>query len=141
MVIDFLSKSVRKEILEKISPSDDEVKRQQTIIQEISDKLESYAERVNIAYSFIQPQGSTGRKQTQLKGASDIDLFVGLNPDDFTEILSLPRKQRDQELDSIFDEMVDNWFMPTLIEMNTTTVQKTYSQHPYLSAKFYPRKR
>ncbi len=135
-MIDFLSKSIRKEILERISPTVVEVEMQQRIIHEISKKLGAYAEEADIAYSFIQPQGSTGKKQTQLKGASDIDLFVGLNPDDFSQILALPGKQRDEQLDGIFDDMVDNWFIPVLAEMEPTSVQKTYSQHPYLSAKY-----
>ncbi len=131
-----MTTALREEILAKLRPTQDELERQQATIKNLTSVLESHAKEEGISYSFIQPQGSTGKKQTQLRGASDIDLFVALNPSDYENILMLPVKNRDIELDRIFELLIDNWFTPALGEIDASNLQKTYSQHPYLSATY-----
>lgn len=133
---DLLTQSLREDILERITPTQEEVDRQHKIISDLTDAISSLALKKGFSYSFIQPQGSTGQKQTQLRGTSDIDLFVGLNPEDYIDILDLPTKLRNEELDRIFDNFVDSWFTPALDGLKAASLQKTYSQHPYLSADY-----
>jgi tRNA nucleotidyltransferase (CCA-adding enzyme) len=114
-------------------PTKDEIQNQRILIERLGKSLELYAAANGFPFHAIEPQGSTGKKQTQLKGASDIDLFVILSQDDFPEQLSLDPKRRGKAIDRLMDNMVDNWFMPALKGMNTHSLQKTYSQHPYLS--------
>ena len=118
-----------------ITPSKSEILAQQELIKKLTRALEQQAIIQGRVYSFIEPQGSTGEKQTQLRDAADIDLFVGLKPDDYSEILSLPSTERHSALDVLLDDIVEKWFTTAIQELNVHDVQKTFSQHPYLSLK------
>ncbi len=116
-------------------PSKSEILAQQEIIKKLTHALEQQADVQGRIYSFIEAQGSTGEKQTQLRGAADIDLFVGLRPDDYSETLSLPATERHRALDVTLDDIVEKWFIPAIQDLDVHDVQKTFSQHPYLSLK------
>jgi tRNA nucleotidyltransferase (CCA-adding enzyme) len=131
-----LDPSIRKAILAEITPTEAEIERQKRAIDDLTAALICSARSNEDNYSFIQPQGSTGRKQTQLRGASDIDLFVALKPEKFQYILSKPARNRHAALDKALDGMIDSWFIPALQSIGISELQKTYSQHPYLSAKY-----
>ncbi len=118
-----------------ITPSKSEILAQQEIIKKLIHALEQQAMIQGRSYSFIAAQGSTGEKQTQLRDAADIDLFVGLKPDDYSEILSLSATERHRALDVTLDDIVEKWFIPAVQELDVHDVQKTFSQHPYLSLK------
>ncbi|MFO7835946.1 MAG: nucleotidyltransferase domain-containing protein [Candidatus Thorarchaeota archaeon] len=128
-----LDEEVRKKVLNKITPTKEEILNQQKMIARLSNQLETYGKRRGIKYETIEAHGSTGKKQTQLKGSSDIDLFVALNPSDYDRILSLSQDERDRKLTELLDGFVDNWFYPAFKELNPTKLQKIYSEHPYLS--------
>ncbi len=124
---------LREHVLAKITPTQDELVEQQIAIHNIEGALRTWAEEHGISYSFIEAQGSTGRKQTQLRDASDIDMFVALRPEDYEDILSLPRAQCQQQLSALFDRLVGTWFTGAARALGASNIQKTYSQHPYLS--------
>jgi tRNA nucleotidyltransferase (CCA-adding enzyme) len=130
-----LSEKVRKRILAKVTPTQKELELQKTIIDTLKHALSDHPSSANYAYSFIEAQGSTGRKQTQLRGAADIDLFVGLVPQDYTDILDKPEQTKHQALDDLMSNMVKDWFEPAVSGLETTDVQRAFSQHPYLSLK------
>ncbi len=131
-----LTDDLRAKVLSIITPTQSEIDRQQKTIEELTIAIASYASEHGYQYSFILPQGSTGQKQTQLRGASDIDLFIGIDPNEYEHILALPRKQRSAELDSLFDRFIKEWFIPALSKIPAQDMRKTYSQHPYLSASY-----
>jgi tRNA nucleotidyltransferase (CCA-adding enzyme) len=124
---------VRREVLARIAPTDEELLNQTEVISALRDVLIQRAESIGIHYSFIEPQGSTGRKQTQLRNVADVDLFVGLKPDNHSKILELPQQQRHEEIGHLMAKIVDEWFAPAVSKSDVSRVQKTYSQHPYLS--------
>ena len=130
-----LSEKNRTRILALITPSKSEILAQQELIKKLTHALEQQARVQGRTYSFIEAQGSTGEKQTQLRDAADIDLFVGLKPDDYSEILSLPATERHRALDATLDDIVEKWFIPAVKALDVHDVQKTFSQHPYLSLK------
>ncbi|MBY8997438.1 MAG: hypothetical protein KGD60_06885 [Candidatus Thorarchaeota archaeon] len=130
-----LSDNVRKRILAEVTPSQKELDLQKTIIDSLKQALSDHPRSNEYSYSFIEAQGSTGKKQTQLRGAADIDLFVGLKPEAYTAILDKPHKKRHQDLDHLMSNMVKDWFTPAVTELDTTNVQRAFSQHPYLSLK------
>ena len=130
-----LSDENRTTILATITPSKSEILAQQEIIKKLTHALEQQAGVQGRIYSFIEAQGSTGEKQTQLRDAADIDLFVGLRPDNYSETLSLPAAERHRALDVTLDDIVEKWFIPGIRNLNVHDVQKTFSQHPYLSLK------
>jgi len=120
---------VRKDILTLITPSQEEVDLQADIINQLRIALEKRAESEKFRYSFIEAEGSTGKKQTQLKGAADIDLFVALNPKDHPGI-------NDQKVvDTLMSKLVSKWFEPAVRNLKVTDVQRAFSQHPFLSLK------
>ena len=124
---------VRREVLARITPTEEELLNQTEVISTIKDALVQRADSIGFHYSFIEPQGSTGRKQTQLRNVADIDLFVGLNPDNHSNILELPQSQRHERIDQLMTQIVDEWFAPAVSKLDVSRVQKTYSQHAYLS--------
>ena len=60
---------------------------QQEVIRILREALKERAGEIGQIYSFIEEQGSTGRKQTQLRNKADIDLFIGLSPDEHGKII------------------------------------------------------
>jgi len=130
-----LNEKNRTRILALITPSKSEILAQQELIKKLTHALEQQARVQGRIYSFIEAQGSTGEKQTQLRDAADIDLFVGLKPDDYSEILTLPATERHRALDVTLDDIVEKWFIPAVQDLDVHDAQKTFSQHPYLSLK------
>jgi tRNA nucleotidyltransferase (CCA-adding enzyme) len=128
-----ISEAMASAILEEIVPTKVEIKNQTIVIDSLRQSLERYAKANGFSYHSIEPQGSTGKKQTQLRGASDIDLFVILSQDDFSELLTKDIKKRGEAVDNLMDSMVDDWFIPAMDGLTINSLQKTFSQHPYLS--------
>jgi tRNA CCA-adding enzyme len=124
--------ALKDEVLHLIQPTDTE---NQKLIEEfnlLKGKLQEYANKLNISPSFIQNHGSTGIKQTHLKGASDLDIFIGLNPSDYAKWVKLPLKQRKISLKSLFLSYVNNWFIPAAQAAGFNSFQLSYAEHPYL---------
>ena len=61
---DLLPDSVREQILALITPSQEEIDRQARVINQLREALKEKVESTEYQYSFIEPEGSTGRKQT-----------------------------------------------------------------------------
>ncbi len=128
-----ISDAIATAVLSEIMPTNEEIEKQTKVIEILRKVLEKWGKENGFSYHSIEPQGSTGKKQTQLRGASDIDLFVILSQDDFREELLLGSKARGEAIDRLMDSMVDNWFIPAMDGLKIDALQKTYSQHPYLS--------
>jgi tRNA nucleotidyltransferase (CCA-adding enzyme) len=132
---DLLPDLVREQILTRITPTKKEIQNQRALIAKLTGALVKQAELCDYVYSFIEAQGSTGRKQTQLRGASDIDLFVGLRPEDYPNTLSKHGIERHYAIDSIMNELVEKWFIPAVNDLDVEKVQRAFSQHPFLSLR------
>ncbi len=130
-----LSDNVRKRILAEVTPTQKELDLQRKIIDSLTQALSDHPRSKDYSYSFIEAQGSTGKKQTQLRGAADIDLFVGLKPEEYTTILDKPHQKRHHDIDNLMNSMVKEWFAPAITGLDATNVQRAFSQHPYLSLK------
>ncbi|MFX1415323.1 MAG: hypothetical protein ACFFC0_00865 [Promethearchaeota archaeon] len=128
-----LSSEVRTSVLAQLTPSEDEIKKQASVIETLKGALEKHAGSDAFQYSFLAAQGSTGKKQTQLRGASDIDLFVALDTKYYREKLDLDARERSSAIDELMESMISEWFIPAVANLEVRSVQKTFSQHPYLS--------
>jgi len=71
--------NIFQEILADIIPTAEELYIINEIVEVTSVLLKNTAKELDIEYTIIEPQGSTGIKQTQLRNDFDIDLFVGLS--------------------------------------------------------------
>lgn len=132
---DLLPDSVRERVIAQITPTKEEIQSQNKVIKELTSALVKQAEICGYRYAFIEAQGSTGRKQTQLRGAADIDLFVGLRPEEYQDILDRPRPDRHKDIDSLMSRLVENWFAPAISNLEVEKVQRAFSQHPFLSLR------
>ncbi|NHJ13248.1 MAG: hypothetical protein EAX95_06195 [Candidatus Thorarchaeota archaeon] len=130
----FLDREIRESILAEIRPTREEVQKQKEAVSRITESLSDFTD-CQWEYLYIQAEGSTGKKQTQLRGASDLDIFVVLSPSDYPEVRVGGQKARRAAVDEIMEGLVDSWFIPALKGLEPDNMQKTYSQHPYLSAK------
>ncbi|MFX1604716.1 MAG: hypothetical protein ACFFDD_02305 [Promethearchaeota archaeon] len=130
-----LSDDVRRRILAKVTPTQKELDTQKTIIETLKHALIDHPSSEHYVYSFIEAQGSTGQKQTQLRGTADIDLFIGLIPESYAEIINKPERERHQSLDDLMSSLVEDWVEPAVSELKTSDIQRAFSQHPYLSLK------
>jgi len=130
-----LSDAVRRNILAEVTPTLKELDLQKSVIDSLKQALSDHPGSKKYSFSFIEAQGSTGRKQTQLRGAADIDLFVGLKPEDYKTILDKGHQKRHHNLDHLMNGMIKDWFEPAVTGLDVTNVQRAFSQHPYLSLK------
>ncbi len=132
---DLLSDSIREQVLARITPSQEEIAVQATIINRLSETLQNQAESTEYEFSFIEPEGSTGKKQTQLRGAADIDLFVALRPENYPQIFNIDQTVNRQGIDDLMNRLVSEWFEPAVRNLEVSEVQRAFSQHPFLSLK------
>ncbi|TXT57652.1 MAG: hypothetical protein BAJATHORv1_10355 [Candidatus Thorarchaeota archaeon] len=130
---ELLPEGIRIQVLEKITPTAEEIRRQKETIQLIKTALSELADEKGYRYSFIEAEGSTGQKQTQIRGAADLDIFIGLRQEDYRDIIKRADDERDKRLSREIENLVEDWFRPAANSLDAKKVQKTYAQHPYLS--------
>ncbi|MEM2142697.1 MAG: hypothetical protein QXS20_06170 [Candidatus Thorarchaeota archaeon] len=130
-----LSRTARERVLSIISPTDEEVNEQRSVIAELTEALVCYGYDARPRHTRISAEGSTGAKQTQLRGQGDIDLFVGFDFEDFTDVLALKARERKRYLSRVFTGVVDSWFLPAVSRLPVSNLVKAYSEHPYLSLR------
>jgi len=128
-------REIKNEALKIIKPTKHEIEKQKEIISRLKQAIEKIAIKNGYKFLFVEEEGSTGIKQTQLRKASDIDIFVALSPDDYKDILKLPKKEMRDRLHKEFETIVEEWFKPAAISAGCTNIKITYAEHPYLSAK------
>jgi tRNA nucleotidyltransferase (CCA-adding enzyme) len=132
-----LINSIFDEILKKIIPT----KQELSIIKDITEKLrkilDEKAKQLNISYTKIEPQGSTGIKQTQLKNDFDIDLFVGLNYELYKpkyEGLSKNKLKKESKKDFLY--LCNNWIIKSLTLKEFHNPRLLYAEHPYVTIDY-----
>lgn len=124
-------------ILTKIIPSEEEISFINNIISTLKNRLVASARNLNIQYTKIEAQGSTGIKQTQLKGDYDIDLFIGLDYDQYKpkyEGLSKNKSKKESKKD--FLELCTKWIIKSLNTEEFTNPRLLYAEHPYVTVDF-----
>lgn len=127
---------IRLKILENIKPLDSENTKIQQVINDLKNCIISWNSlHRNIPIELIQAEGSTGVKQTHLKNASDIDLFVYLNPKKYEEILNpiVKNVQKKEKLEKLFKDYCREWIIPALTDFGCKNITLSYAEHPYVS--------
>jgi len=126
------------EILEDIVPTKQELNLINEIVKKLRSLLEKKAKELNIEYTQIEPQGSTGIKQTQLKNDFDIDLFIGLNYDLYSpkyEGLSKSKLKKASKKD--FLNLCNNWIVKSLTMKEFHNPRLLYAEHPYVTVDYF----
>ena len=132
-----LINTIFKEVLEDIKPTQHELTLINDIIKKLIRILDEKAQQLNISYTKIEPQGSTGIKQTQLRNDFDIDLFIGLNYELYKpkyEGLSKNKLKKASKKD--FLNLCNNWIKKSLTLKQFRNPRLLYAEHPYVTVDY-----
>jgi len=129
--------SILVDVLKEITPTAQEIVLINKITDILKKLLDKKAQELNINYTKIEPQGSTGIKQTQLKNDFDIDLFVGLNYELYKpkyEGLSKNKLKKESKKD--FLNLCNNWIKKSLTLKEFRNPRLLYAEHPYVTVDY-----
>ncbi len=125
-------------ILKDITPTQEELTLINEIVKKLRKLLEEKARQLNLKYTKIEPQGSTGIKQTQLKNDFDIDLFVGLDYELYSpKYDGLSRNKLKKESKKDFLYLCNNWIKKSLITKEFHNPRLLYAEHPYVTVDYF----
>lgn len=125
------------EVLKEIVPTEKELILINDIVEKVKILLDKKAKELNIEYTIIEPQGSTGIKQTQLKNDFDIDIFVGLQfnlNDPFYQNLSKSQLKKESKKD--FLRLCHDWIIKALTSKEFRNPRILYAEHPYVQVDY-----
>jgi tRNA nucleotidyltransferase (CCA-adding enzyme) len=124
---------IRSDILDQIRPTQAEIKEGFQIFNQIKQAIQHISEKKNVEVSFINLEGSSGRKQTQLRKWRELDIFIGLP----TSMLPKPideEKPAKKKLRKVLKQLVEEIAVEALKEAGCSSWQVKYAEHPYVSA-------
>ncbi|UCC19698.1 MAG: hypothetical protein JSV62_00025 [Promethearchaeota archaeon] len=130
-------KNILSNVLKEITPTQKEIALINNIADRLKKLLDKKAKELEIKYTKIEPQGSTGIKQTQLKNDFDIDLFIGLDYNLYKlkyEGLSRSKLKRDSKDD--FLTLCNNWILKSLTSDEFHRPRLLYAEHPYVTVDY-----
>ncbi|MBY8991493.1 MAG: hypothetical protein KGD58_12120 [Candidatus Lokiarchaeota archaeon] len=126
-----------EEILKRITPTQNEIDLINSIIDKLKKLIIAKAKEIGITYTKIEPQGSTGIKQTQLKDDFDIDLFIGLDYNSFQlKYKDLSKNKLKKEAKKDFLDLCTNWIIPSLTLKEFHNPRLLYAEHPYTTVEY-----
>ncbi|TFF97625.1 MAG: hypothetical protein EU547_03830 [Promethearchaeota archaeon] len=130
-------KTVFAEVLQSIQPTQKELILIDSIVQKLIKSLEKRAKELNLNYTTIEPQGSTGIKQTQLRNDFDIDLFIGLDFDSWKQkFKGLSKNRFKNSTKKEFRRLCYEWIIKSLNLKEFESPSLLYAEHPYVSVNY-----
>ncbi|MBY9019521.1 MAG: hypothetical protein KGD67_00590 [Candidatus Lokiarchaeota archaeon] len=130
--------SIFKEVLNDIKPTQNDLIFINEIIENLKILIDKKAQQLQIKYTKIEPQGSTGIKQTQLKNDYDIDLFVGLNYELYKpKYYGLSKNKLKKESKKDFLYLCKEWIIKSLNLKEFQNPRLLYSEHPYVTVDYF----
>jgi len=128
---------VFEEVLKEIIPTEQELALIEKVVKNLKNFLEKKAKELRIKYTRIEPQGSTGIKQTQLRENFDIDLFIGLNYDLYKpNYRGLSKNKLKKESKKDFLKLCNNWIIKALHKTEFKNPRLLYAEHPYVKVDY-----
>ena len=128
---------ILEEVLKEIIPIDQELSLINDIVEKLKILLEKRAKELNIEYTIIEPQGSTGIKQTQLRNDFDIDLFIGLNYDLYSQkYVGLSKNKLKKASKKDFLDLCNTWIIKSLDLKEFHNPRLLYAEHPYVTVDY-----
>ncbi|MEX2680678.1 MAG: hypothetical protein Q6373_003710 [Candidatus Sigynarchaeota archaeon] len=126
--------SAKSNVLERIKPTPAEISRINGTTRRVARVVMEILQGRGLSIDYIEPQGSTGLKQTQLAGDSDVDLFIGMNPSVIAAYKDLPKKELKERLKELFTTTINDALVPGLTKaLNPQNIMFSYAEHPYLT--------
>ncbi len=125
------------EVLKDIVPTESELELIEKIVEKVKKLLDQKAKEIHVEYKIIEPQGSTGIKQTQLKNDFDIDIFVGLPFDSNNlQYKQMSKNQLKKEAKKDFLKLCKEWIVRALVGKEFKNPQILYAEHPYVQIEY-----
>ncbi|MHA1373301.1 MAG: hypothetical protein ACTSR7_03290 [Promethearchaeota archaeon] len=132
-----LINNIFENILKDITPTQEELTLIGEIIKKLRKLLDEKAQQLNLKYTKIEPQGSTGIKQTQLKKDFDIDLFIGLDYELYKpKYKDLSRNKLKKASKKDFLDLCNNWVIKSLDLNEFHNPRLLYAEHPYVTVDY-----
>ncbi len=129
--------NIFNQILIDICPKPEEIYAINEIVDVTKTLLENSARELKIDYTIIEPQGSTGIKQTQLRNDFDIDIFIGLNYNLYEDkFKGLSKTKLKKESKKEFLKLCNEWIIKALILKEYKEHRLLYAEHPYVTVDF-----
>ncbi len=130
-------REVFTEVLKDIVPTEFELDLIKKTVEKVKILLDQKVKEINVEYKIIEPQGSTGIKQTQLKNDFDIDIFVGL-PFDSTNLQyrKMSKNQLKKEAKKDFLKICKEWIVKALVGKEFSNPRILYAEHPYVQIDY-----
>lgn len=129
--------SVLDSVLKDITPTSQELELIQDITEQLGKLLKKKASELDIKYTKMESQGSTGIKQTQLKNNYDINYFIGLDYDLYKhkyDVLTKNKLKKESKHD--FLALCNKWIIPALKNTPFKKPELLYAEHPYVSVTY-----
>jgi len=132
-----LINDVLNEVIKEISPTPQELTLINKLTSMLKELLQKKAKELNIQFTKIEPQGSTGIKRTQLKGDFDLDLFIGLDYDNYKpKYTGLSKNKLKKESKKDFLELCKKWILKSLTKEEFQNPRLLYAEHPYITVDY-----
>ncbi|MFX0038265.1 MAG: hypothetical protein ACFFCY_00975 [Promethearchaeota archaeon] len=129
--------NIFSEVLKEITPTTQEIDLINDITKLLEELLKKKAQELKIKYNKIEPQGSTGIKQTQVKNDFDIDLFIGLNYNDYKiKYKGLSKSKLKKKSKKDFLELCNSWILKSLTLNEFQNPRLLYAEHPYVTVDY-----
>jgi tRNA nucleotidyltransferase (CCA-adding enzyme) len=125
------------EVLKEIKPTANELVLIKKITEKLKELLRKKAHELDIQYTTIEPQGSTGIKQTQLRNDFDIDLFIGLDYELYkSKYTKLSKRKLKKNVKEEFLWLCNNWIKSSLSSKEFQNPRLLYAEHPYIQVDY-----
>jgi len=125
------------EALIDIIPTNQELDLINELVDNLKFLLEKKAHELGIEFTRIEPQGSTGIKQTQLRNDFDIDLFIGLNYDLYSQkYTGLSKNKLKKASKKDFLDLCNTWIIKSLSFKEFHNPRLLYAEHPYVTVDY-----
>ncbi len=128
---------ILEEALIDIIPTTQELNLINELVDNLRFLLEKKANELGIEFTRIEPQGSTGIKQTQLRNDFDIDLFIGLNYDLYSQkYVGLSKNKLKKASKKDFLDLCNTWIIKSLSFKEFHNPRLLYAEHPYVTVDY-----
>jgi tRNA CCA-adding enzyme len=128
----FPLQQIRSRILDQIRPTQLEVDESIQIYSKIKKRIKHVAKEQELDLAFIELEGSSGRKQTQLRNWRELDIFIGLPPVILPKPIEL-EKPKKSFIKKLFKKLVKDVAIVAAQQAGAQTVNIAYAEHPYVS--------
>ena len=128
----FSLQKIRSRILDQIRPTKLEIDESFRVYAKIKESIQRVAKDRKLDLAFIELEGSSGRKQTQLRSWRELDIFIGLSPSILPKSIEL-EKPKKHLVRKLFKKLVKEVAIVAAQQVGAQTANIAYAEHPYVS--------